>query len=198
MSVKAALVGLLATLFLLPKANATPGATAGAIAGGTAGAIICDHVVRSYMEATPESDEEWYLVWHHVGPEDLAGFAAGTVCAIPGAALGAAAGAAAEATVVGVSVTAAGTVVVIVVGKGLQVASRAAGPTRQTRVGARWEAHATREAVVRTGQVRSGGTVDQAPDGAHGASLRDAEGHGRSVQGAAAAPLRRPRRGSVG
>ena len=126
--IKTSLVGILAAFVLLQKANATPGAAAGAIVGGTAAAIVCDHVVRSYMEATPESDEAWYLVWHHVGPEDVAGFAAGTVCAIPGAAVGAAAGAAVEATVVGVSVTATGAVVIIVVGKGVQAASRAAVP----------------------------------------------------------------------
>ena len=132
---KTALVGILAALVLLPKANAAPGTAAGAIVGGTGAAIFCDHVVRSYMEATPESDEAWYLVWHHMGPENVAGFAAGTVCAIPGAALGAAAGAAVDATVVGVSVTAAGTVIVSVVGKGLQVASRAAAPHASRALG---------------------------------------------------------------
>ena len=84
MTLKTALVGILAALVLLPRANATPGAAVGAIVFGTGAAIICDHVVRSYMEATPDSDEAWYLVWHHVGPEDVAGFAAGTACAIPG------------------------------------------------------------------------------------------------------------------
>ena len=129
MALKTSLVGILAALVLLPNANATPGTATGAIVFGTGAAIICDHVVRSYMDVTPESDEAWYLVWHHVGPEDVAGFAAGTTCAIPAAAAGAAVGLAVEATVVGASATAAGTGVVIVVGKGLHRAL--APPTKR-------------------------------------------------------------------
>lgn len=155
---KGVIVGVLAALVLLPNANATPGATVGAIGGGTAAAIICDHVVRSYMETTPESDEAWYLVWHHVGLEDVAGFAAGTVCAIPGAALGAAAGAAVDATVVGSSVTAAGTALVIVVGKGLQAASRTAVPQASGALGhvRKFARKSAQRARQRYGQVKFG------------------------------------------
>ena len=135
MTLKTALVGILAALVLLPRANATPGATVGAIVFGTGAAIICDHVVRSYMEATPDSDEAWYLVWHHVGPEDVAGFAAGTACAIPAAAAGAAVGLAVETTAVGASATAVGAGAVIVVGKGLQVATRALAPPAKRALG---------------------------------------------------------------
>ena len=101
---KKSLIGALVALAVVPSANATPGAATGAIVFGVGASITCDRLVRSYMEVTPESDEPWYLVWHHVGKEDLAGFAAGTACAIPAAAAGAAVGLAAETTVVGTSV----------------------------------------------------------------------------------------------
>ena len=75
---KKSLIGALVALALVPGANATPGTATGAIVFGVGASIACDHLVRSYMEVTPESDESWYLVWQHVGMEDLAGFAAGT------------------------------------------------------------------------------------------------------------------------
>ena len=118
----------LTALLLSNNVNATPGATAGAIVFGTGAAIICDELVRSYMEPTPESGEAWYLVWHHVGTEDVAGFAAGTACANPAAAAGVAVGLAVETAVVGASVTAVGAGTVVIVGKGLHVAGRALAP----------------------------------------------------------------------
>lgn len=120
-----AFLAILALLVWLPNAKATPGTAIGAIVGGSGAAIACDHIVRSNMEASPESDEPWYRFWHHVGPEDLAGFAAGTVCAIPGAALGAAIGLGAEATLVGGSAYALGAIGVLAVGKGLHLGYRA-------------------------------------------------------------------------
>ena len=88
------IVALVAILFAR-SANATPGATAGAFVFGVSAAVGCDHLVRAYMEDTPESDEPWYLVWYHVGTEDVAGFAVGTACAIPAGAVGAVVGLAA-------------------------------------------------------------------------------------------------------
>ena len=98
------IVALVAILFAR-SANATPGATAGAFVFGVGAAVGCDHLVRSYMEDTPESDEPWYLVWYHVGTEDVAGFAAGTACAIPAGAFGTMVGLAVEVTVIGASAT---------------------------------------------------------------------------------------------
>ena len=94
------IVALVAIVFVR-SANATPGTAIGAGVLGGGAAIICDHFVRSYMEDTPESDEPWYLVWYHVGTEDVAGLAAGTACAIPAGAIGAVVGFAVEATVIG-------------------------------------------------------------------------------------------------
>lgn len=130
---KKVLLGAIVALIVLPNANATPGAATGAIVLGTAASIACDSLVRSYMEPTPQSEEPWYLVWHHVGTEDLAGFAAGTACAIPAAAAGAAVGVTVEATLVGASATAAGAGLVALAGKGAQLASRAvAEPAKRT------------------------------------------------------------------
>ena len=94
------IVALVAILFAR-SANATPGATAGAFVFGVSAAVGGDHLVRSYMEDTPESDEPWYLVWYHVGTEDVAGFAVGAVGAIPAGAVGAVIGLAVEVTVIG-------------------------------------------------------------------------------------------------
>ena len=124
-----ALFGVLATLALLPNANATPGATTGAIVFGTGAAIVCDQLVRSYMEPAPESDEPWYLVWRHVGMEDLVGLAAGTACAVPAAAAGAAVGIVVEGTLVAGSATALGTGAIIATGKGIHLAGRALAST---------------------------------------------------------------------
>ena len=131
---KKSLIGALVALAVVPSANATPGAATGAIVFGVGASITCDRLVRSYMEVTPESDEPWYLVWHHVGKEDLAGFAAGTACAIPAAAAGAAVGLAAETTVVGTSVAVAGAGTVTLAAKGLDRATRALAPTAQVAV----------------------------------------------------------------
>ena len=122
-----ALFGVLAALAPLPNANATPGATTGAIVFGTGAAIVCDQLVRSYMEPASESDEPWYLVWHHVGMEDFAGFAAGTACAVPAAAAGAAVGVVVEGTLVAGSATALGTGAIVAAGKGIHLAGQAAG-----------------------------------------------------------------------
>ena len=121
---KKALLGILAALVWFPNANASPGAVTGAIVFGTGAAIACDHIVRLNMDVSPESDEPWFLFWHHVGQEDLAGFAAGTVCAIPGAAAGAAIGLGVEVTVIGVSASAAGAGAVLAVRKGLHLGYR--------------------------------------------------------------------------
>ena len=145
----------LTALLLSYNVNATPGATAGAIVFGTGAAIICDELVRSYMDTTPESDEAWYLVWHHVGTEDVAGFAAGTACAIPAAAAGAAVGLAIETAVVGVSVTAAGAGTVVIVGKGLHLAGRALAPGA-TRHAVRYTKTARRYANRWLGQLKIG------------------------------------------
>ena len=128
---KKSLIGALVALALAPGANATPGTATGAIVFGVGASIACDRLVRSYMEVTPESDESWYLVWHHVGMEDLAGFAAGTACAIPSAVAGAAIGLVVETTVVGASVTAVGAGTVVLAGKGLHLATRALAPPAQ-------------------------------------------------------------------
>lgn len=153
-----ALVGVLAALVLFPTANATPGAAAGAVVLGTGAAIICDHVVGSNMEATPESDEAWYLVWHHVGPEDVAGFAAGTACFIPAAAAGAAVGLAVETAVVGTSATALGAGTIVVVGKGLHRAGRTLAP-RATSHAAKYARTARQHAKRWMGQFKIGPVV---------------------------------------
>lgn len=125
------LIGVLGVLCLNANGNATPGATAGAIVFGTVGAIACDELVRSNMVATPLSDEPWYLVWHHVGGEDIAGIAAGTACAIPASVAGAAIGVAVEATIVGGSITAVGVGTSVAARKALHVAWQAsAGPAK--------------------------------------------------------------------
>ncbi len=123
------IVGMLTALVWLPNANATPGAATGAIMFGSGAAIVCDHVVRSYVEASPQSDEPWYLVWNHVGVDDVAGFAAGTVCAIPAAAVGAAIGLGVETTLLGGTAAAVGAGALVVAGKGLHLASRAVIPS---------------------------------------------------------------------
>lgn len=148
----------LAVLLLSNPVNATPGATAGAIVFGTGAAIVCDELVRSYMEPTPESDEAWYLVWHHVGTEDVAGFAAGTACAIPAAAAGAAVGLAVETAVVGASVTAVGAGTFVIVGKGLHVAGRALAPGA-TRHAVRYAKTAKQHASRWMGQFKIGPVV---------------------------------------
>ena len=125
---KKSLIGALVALALISGANATPGTATGAIVFGVGASIACDHLVRSYMEVTPESDESWYLVWHHVGMEDLAGFAAGTACAIPSALAGAAVGLVVETTVVGASVPAVGAGAVVLAGKGLHLGTRVLAP----------------------------------------------------------------------
>ena len=127
-------IGALIALALVPDANATPGTATGAIVFGVGASIACDRLVRSYMEVTPESEESWYLVWHHVGMEDLAGFAAGTACAIPSAVAGAAAGLVVETTIVGASVTAVGAGTVVLAGKGLSLATRALAPPAKLAV----------------------------------------------------------------
>ena len=157
-----ALVGILAALALLPNANATPGAATGALLLGTGDAIICDHVVRSYIEATPESDEVWYLVWHHVGPEDVASFAAGTACFIPAATAGAAIGLAVETAAVGTSATALGAGTIVVVGKGLHLAGRALAP-RATSHAARYARIARQHAERWRGQFKIG-PVERSPN----------------------------------
>ena len=106
------LIVVLVAMGFARDANATLGTTTGALAFGGAAAIGCDHLVRSYMEDTPESAEPWYYVWYHVGTEDIAGFAAGTACAIPAGAIGAVVGFAVEAAVIG-TVTVIGTSTVI-------------------------------------------------------------------------------------
>ena len=122
---KMAFLAMVAALVWLPNAKASPGATVGAIVFGSGAAIACDHIVRSNMEASPESDEPWYRFWLHVDLEDLAGFAAGTVCAVPGAAAGAAIGFGVEVTLVGASAYAMGTGAVLAAGKGLHLGYRA-------------------------------------------------------------------------
>ena len=131
---KKSLIGALVALALVPGANATPGTATGAIVFGVGASIACDHLVRSYMEVTPESDESWYLVWHHVGMEDLAGFAAGTACAMPSAVAGAAVGLVVETTVVGASVTAVGAGAVVLAGKGLHLGTRVLTPPAKRAV----------------------------------------------------------------
>lgn len=121
---KRAFLAILAVLAWLPNAKATPGTAIGAIVVGSGAAIACDHIVRSNMEASPESDEPWYRIWHHVGPEDIAGFAAGTACAIPGAAVGGAIGLGLEALLVGASAYALGAGAVLAAGKGLHLGYR--------------------------------------------------------------------------
>ncbi len=75
--------------------------------------MLCEGLVASHMEETPESDEPWYLIHYHVGPEDIASFTAGTVCAIPAAAVGGAVGALVDAsTLAAVTTTGAGVVIV--------------------------------------------------------------------------------------
>ena len=122
---KKAILAILAVLVWLPNANATPGAALGAIVVGSGAAVACDHIVRSNMEASPESDEPWYRFWHHVGQEDLTGLAAGTACAIPGAAAGAVIGLGVEAALVGTSAYAVSAGAVLVAGKGLHLGYRA-------------------------------------------------------------------------
>ena len=158
---KNALLGGLAALTLIPNANATPGTVTGAILFGTGASISCDHLVRSHMEATPESDEPWYLVWHHVGTEDVAGFAAGTACAIPAAVAGAAVGLVVETTVVGTSVTAVGAGAVVVAGKGLHLASRAvAEPTKRATA----HVHAAMQRTSQwLGQIKIGAVKPSTP-----------------------------------
>ena len=148
------LIGALVGLALVPGANATPGTATGAIVFGVGASIACDRLVRSYMEVTPESDESWYLVWHHVGMEDLAGFAAGTACAIPSAVAGAAAGLVVETTVVGASVTAVGAGTVVLAGKGLRLATRALAPP--AKLAARHVQVAVRPARQWLGQIKFG------------------------------------------
>lgn len=151
----------LTALLLSNNVNATPGATVGAIVFGTGAAIICDEFVRSYMEPTPESDEAWYLVWHHVGTEDVAGFAAGTACAIPAAAAGAAVGLAIETAVVGASATAVSAGAIIIVGKGLHLAGRALAPAgRQALRQAQTVAQSGRQWY---GQVKFGRVTPSTP-----------------------------------
>ena len=125
------IVALVAILFAR-SASATPGATAGVFVFGVSAAVGCDHLVRSYMEDTPESDEPWYLVWYHVGTEDVAGFAVGTACAIPAGAVGAVVGLAVEVTVIGAvpvigASAAIGTSGIAVTGARALAAARAAG-----------------------------------------------------------------------
>ncbi|MDE0704942.1 MAG: HNH endonuclease signature motif containing protein [Rhodospirillaceae bacterium] len=130
---KRAFLAILAVLVWLPNAKATPVTAIGAIVVGSGAAIACDHIVRSNMEASPESDEPWYRIWHHVGPEDIAGFAAGTACAIPGAAVGGAIGLGLEATLVGAYALGAGAV--LAAGKGLHLGYRAVAlPARRAFV----------------------------------------------------------------
>ena len=93
---------------LTPAANSQAITFLGAIAAGSAGAILCEGLVTSHMEETPESDEPWYLIHHHVGPEDIASFTAGTLCAIPAAAVGGAIGAMVEGSTVATVTTAKG------------------------------------------------------------------------------------------
>ena len=125
---KKAFLAMVAVLVWLPNAKASPGATVGAIVFGSGAAIACDDIVRSNMEASPESDEPWYRFWLHVDREDLAGFAAGTVCAIPAAAAGAVIGLSVEATLVGASAYAIGVGAVLATGKGLHLGYRVVAP----------------------------------------------------------------------
>ena len=141
-------------LALVPDANATPGTATGAIVFGVGASIACDRLVRSYMEVTPESEESWYLVWHHVGMEDLAGFAAGTACAIPSAVAGAATGLVVETTIVGASVTAVGAGTVVLAGKGLRLATRVLAPP--AKLAARHVQVAVQPARQWLGQIKFG------------------------------------------
>ncbi|MCE2519903.1 MAG: HNH endonuclease [Alphaproteobacteria bacterium] len=122
---KRALLGILAAVVWFPNANASPGTITGAIVFGTGAAIACDHIVRSNMDASPPSDKPWYRFWNHVGPEDLTGVAAGTACAIPGAAAGAAIGLGVEVTVIGASASAVGAGAAFAAGRGLHLGYRA-------------------------------------------------------------------------
>lgn len=97
------MVAALVSLIWLPEAKATPGAAAGAVLSAAVAAILCDEIVRSNMRDTPASDESWYLFWHHVHPEDVAGFAAGTACAIVAAPVGAVAGLGVQGAMVGMT-----------------------------------------------------------------------------------------------
>ena len=128
---KKAILAMFTIFGLNAYANATPGATFGAVVFGTGAAITCDEWVRSKMLITPPSNEPWYFVWHHVGSDDVAGFAAGTACAIPASFAGAALGVALETAIVGTSVTAVGAGAGVAAGKGLHAAWRlSAGPAK--------------------------------------------------------------------
>jgi len=121
---KSALLGIIAAIALIPNAKATPGAVTGAAISATVASIACDRLVRSYMEPTPESDAPWYFVWRHVGTEDIAGLGASVACAVPAGAVGFAAGLAIDGLIIGASATAAGAGAIVVVSKGVQIASR--------------------------------------------------------------------------
>lgn len=151
---KSALLGIIAAIALVPNAKATPGAVTGAAFFATGASIACDHLVRSYMEPTPESDAPWYLVWRHVGPEDIAGVGAGIACAIPAGAVGFAAGLAVDGLIISASATAAGAGAIVVVSKGVQLASRVvAVPAKRAAARVRT---ATRRVEHWWGQVKVG------------------------------------------
>ncbi len=154
---KKMLLAIVAVFVLLPKANGTPGSVVGAGVFGVGAGVACDHLVRSHMETTPMSDEPWYFIWHHVGPEDAAGFAAGTVCAIPAAMVGGVVGLAVETSIVGASVAGAaasvGTATAVATGKGLQFASRVSagsGKKALRRAHQRWGTLAFRSVAAST------------------------------------------------
>ena len=111
---------------------------------------LCDRFVRSRMETIPMSAElrdfTHELVelvesagWRHVDPEDVAGFVAGTACAVPAVVVGPAAG-----TVFGAPVAggiAASRFVTVAAGKGLKFAPRiSAGSGKQALGNVRYHA----------------------------------------------------------
>ena len=114
----------LLSFFTLPHftqtANSAPFTAIGAITAGAAAAIYCEGLVADHMAETPESDEPWYLIQYHVGVEDITGFVAGTVCAIPASVVGGAAGAMVDATALGTVTTTATGVVIYTTAKGVK------------------------------------------------------------------------------
>lgn len=160
------IVALVAIVFAR-SVNATPGTAAGAFVFGVGAAVGCDHLVRSYMEDTPESDEPWYLVWYHVGTEDVAGFAAGSACAIPAGAIGAVVGFAVEAAVISTvpvigASTAIGASGLAVTGARTLAAARAAG-TRVTEAATRRAAPHVQAAEQWLGKIKFGPVAASTP-----------------------------------